>query len=166
MILPPSPQLGGNLDTNSHNILIDDAHFIGDESGNEQIVFKTTGSAVNYLEITNNATGSNPILAAAGGDTNIGIALTPKGTGEIVIGAGNLNYAGTAITSTGAELNILDGVTSTAAELNILDGVTSTAAELNILDGATVVVGEINALDLGSTAVGTAIASKASYTRF
>mgnify|MGYP003672916842 CR=1 FL=1 len=156
-----SPQLGGNLDTNSHNILIDDAHFIGDESGNEQIVFKTTGSAVNYLEITNNATGSNPILAAAGGDTNIGIALTPKGTGEIVIGAGNLNYAGTAITSTGAELNILDGVTSTAAELNILDGVTSTAAELNILDGATVVVGEINALDLGSTAVGTAIASKA-----
>ena len=65
------------------------------------------------------------------------------------------------VTSTAAELNILDGVTSTTAELNILDGVTSTAAELNILDGATVVVGEINALDLGSTAVGTAIASKA-----
>ena len=54
-----------------------------------------------------------------------------------------------------------DDVTSTAAELNILDGVTSTAAELNILDGATVVVGEINALDIGSTAVGTAVASKA-----
>ena len=52
-------------------------------------------------------------------------------------------------------------ITSTAAELNILDGVTATTAELNILDGATVVVGEINALDLGSTAVGTAIASKA-----
>ena len=46
-----------------------------------------------------------------------------------------LDLAGTAITSTAAELNILDGVTSTAAELNILDGVTSTAAELNILDG-------------------------------
>jgi cytoskeletal protein CcmA (bactofilin family) len=52
-------------------------------------------------------------------------------------------------------------ITSTPAELNILDGVTSTAAELNILDGATVVVGELNYLDLGSTAVGTAIASKA-----
>ena len=39
--------------------------------------------------------------------------------------------------------------------------ITSTPAELNILDGATVVVGEINALDLGSTAVGNAIASKA-----
>jgi len=98
-----------------------------------------------------------------------------------------INFNGTAITSTAAELNILDGVTSTAAELNILDGVTSTAAELNILDGVTAtaaelnlidgvtattaelntldgitaVVGELNALDLGSTAVGTAIASKA-----
>ena len=29
-----SPQLGANLDTNSHNILIDDAHFIADENGN------------------------------------------------------------------------------------------------------------------------------------
>ena len=65
------------------------------------------------------------------------------------------------VTSTAAELNILDGVTSTAAELNILDGVTSTAAELNVLDGITAVVGELNALDLGSTAVGNAIASKA-----
>ena len=104
-----SPQLGGNLDTNSHNILIDDAHFLGDESGNEQIVFQTTGSAVNHLEVTNNAAGSNPILGAAGGDTNIGIALTPKGTGEIVIAASNLNYGGTAVTATGAELNKLAG---------------------------------------------------------
>jgi len=39
--------------------------------------------------------------------------------------------------------------------------ITSTAAELNALDGITAVVGELNALDLGSTAVGTAIASKA-----
>jgi hypothetical protein len=43
----------------------------------------------------------------------------------------------TAITSTPAELNLLDGVTSTTAELNILDGVTSTAAEINIVDGNT-----------------------------
>ena len=36
-----------------------------------------------------------------------------------------INLNGTAITSTAAELNILDGVTSTAAELNYVDGVTS-----------------------------------------
>ena len=86
-------------------------------------------------------------------------ALSINGT-AVTSTAAELNILD-GVTSTAAELNILDGVTSTTAELNILDGVTSTAAELNILDGATVVVGEINALDLGSTAVGTAIASKA-----
>jgi hypothetical protein len=58
-----------------------------------------------------------------------------------------IDLAGTAITSTAAELNILDGVTSTAAELNILDGVTSTAAELNILDGVTSTAAELNYSD-------------------
>ena len=58
-----------------------------------------------------------------------------------------INFNGTAITSTAAELNILDGVTSTAAELNILDGVTSTTAELNILDGVTSSTAELNILD-------------------
>ena len=91
---------------------IADGGFIADANGNQLVVFQTTGSAVNELEITNNASGSNPILAATGDDTNIGIALTPKGTGEIVIGAANLNYAGTAVTSTGAELNLVDGITA------------------------------------------------------
>ena len=62
-------------------------------------------------------------------------------------GGGGLYLAGTRITATAAELNILDGVTSTAAELNILDGVTSTAAELNILDGVTSSTAELNILD-------------------
>tara|TARA_R110000787_G_scaffold224827_1_gene332861 strand:- start:1515 stop:2249 length:735 start_codon:yes stop_codon:yes gene_type:complete len=82
-----------------------------------------------------------------GSDTNVDIDITPKGSGEVNIAAGNLNYASTAITSTGAELNILDGVTSTTAELNILDGVTSTATELNILDGVTSTTAELNILD-------------------
>jgi len=46
--------------------------------------------------------------------TNINgdITLSPNGTGEVNIAAGNLNYAGTAVTATGAELNVLDGVTA------------------------------------------------------
>ena len=36
-----------------------------------------------------------------------------------------LKIAGTVVTATAAELNILDGVTATAAELNYVDGVTS-----------------------------------------
>ena len=78
-----SPQLAGNLDTNSHNIGFDDAHGILDENNNEQLIFQTTGSAVNYLEITNSATSNNPSLSATGGDTNVGIEFSTKGTGAI-----------------------------------------------------------------------------------
>jgi len=78
---------------------------------------------------------------------------------SVVIPDGGLTLGSTAVTSTAAELNILDGVTSTAAELNILDGVTSTAAELNILDGVTSTAAELNLVD-GITA-GTVSASKA-----
>jgi hypothetical protein len=80
-----SPQLGANLDTNSHNILIDDAHFIGDENGNEQIIFQTTSSAVNQIDITNAATGSGPTISSTGGDSNINLNLTPKGSGVVMI---------------------------------------------------------------------------------
>lgn len=44
---------------------------------------------------------------------------------------------GTAVTSTAAELNILDGVTASTAELNLLDGVTLSTTELNYVDGVT-----------------------------
>ena len=66
-----------------------DAGFIADANGNQLIVFQTTASAVNEFDITNNATGSAPILAVTGGDTNIGMAITAKGSGDIDLNAGS-----------------------------------------------------------------------------
>jgi len=115
-----SPQLGGDLDTNSFNILIDDDHGIRDENDNEQIVFQTTSSAVNQLEVTNAATGNDPKLAAAGGDSNIDLALAPKGSGEIVVGTGS---AASTITSSGAYDLILDTNSGTnSGTITITDG--------------------------------------------
>ena len=85
-----TPQLGGDLDTNSANILIDDAHFIGDENGNEQIIFQTTSSAVNQFDVTNAATGNAPSIKATGGDSNIDFNISAKGTGHVTI-LGNSN---------------------------------------------------------------------------
>jgi hypothetical protein len=85
-----TPQLGGNLDTNSANILIDDAHFIADENGNEQIIFQTTSSAVNQFDVTNAATGSAPKLSSTGGDSNIDLEIEAKGTGHVTV-RGNTN---------------------------------------------------------------------------
>ena len=56
-----------------------------DTNGNELALLTATGSAVNEFTITNNATGSAPILSATGDDTNIGITLTPKGTGAVTL---------------------------------------------------------------------------------
>ena len=77
-----TPQLGGNLDANGNNILIDNGNFIGDENGLEQVKFATTASAVNELTITNAATGNAPEVSATGGDTNVDLNLTPKGIGR------------------------------------------------------------------------------------
>ncbi len=85
-----SPQLGGDLDTNDFNIAFDDAHGINDENGNEQIIFQTTSSAVNQIDVTNAATGGGPSIQATGGDSNINLKVGPKGTGLIeVLGATN-----------------------------------------------------------------------------
>jgi hypothetical protein len=86
-----SPQLGGNLDTNSHNILIDDAHFIADENSNEQIIFQTTSSAVNQIDVTNAATGNSPSIEATGDDSNVNLTLGPKGTGYLIAKSGGTN---------------------------------------------------------------------------
>ncbi len=99
-----SPQLGGDLDTNSFNIAFDDAHGINDENGNEQIIFQTTSSAVNQFDITNAATGNAPIIGASG-ETNVDLKILPKGTGEIVVGTGAANAT---ITSNGSHNLILD----------------------------------------------------------
>ena len=61
--------------------------------------------------------------------------------------ASQWKVGGVTVTSTAAELNLLDGVTATTAELSILDGVTATAAEINLLDGVTATTAELNILD-------------------
>ena len=77
---------------------------------------------------------------------------------------GALQINETAVTSTAAELNLLDGVTATTSELNILDGVTATASELNILDGVTATTAELNYVDGVTSNIQTQLDSKISAT--
>ena len=84
---------------------------------------------------------------------------TPTFVGDVTIPEGDLILGSTAVTSTAAELNILDGCTATVSELNIMDGVTASTSELNILDGCTATAAEINVLD--DVTGGTVTASKA-----
>ena len=152
--------VGGNLDvtgtfdlsdsnfTNAGDIQLDS--ITGDSDTNTSIAFS----------------GSDVITVTTGGETQVTFnngSILPTTDNDVDLGSSSLefkdlyidgtayvdaiNFNGTAISATAAELNIMDGVTSTAAELNILDGVTSTAAELNILDGVTSTAAELNILD-------------------
>jgi hypothetical protein len=97
-----------------------DGGFIADANGNESLVFGTTASAVNDVKITNAATGNDPLIAANGGDTNIDLAISPKGSGEIVIGTGSATGA---ITTSGAYDLVLDTNSGTnSGSITITDG--------------------------------------------
>ena len=54
-----------------------------DTNGNELLKVTATASAVNEVTLANAATGVAPTLTASGGDTNIGMKLVGKGTGEV-----------------------------------------------------------------------------------
>jgi hypothetical protein len=73
--------------------------------GYEQMRVYGTASAVNYAFITGNVTGFPVTFGSQGSDTNIGINLTPKGTGIIYANSNNTSTS----TSTGA-LVVLGGI--------------------------------------------------------
>ena len=98
---------------------IADAGFIADANGAEQIIFQTTASAVNELEVTNAATGNPPIIGASG-ETNVDVHIKPKGTGETRIGTG---AASATLTTSGAHDLILDTNSGTnSGTITITDG--------------------------------------------
>ena len=56
-----------------------------DSNGNEVITSTAVASAVNQVNITNAATGNSPKIGVAGDDTNIGLRIGSKGSGDVVI---------------------------------------------------------------------------------
>ncbi len=86
------------------------------QNGTNQTLTFTQGSGANVSVVA----GSKKLIFADGAGS--GAAVTDV---TDALDIASLRIGGTAITSTAAELNILDGVTSTATELNLMDGGTS-----------------------------------------
>ena len=86
------------------------------QNGTSQTATFTQGSGANVSVVA----GSKKIIYADGAGSGAAVIDVTD-----ALDIASLRIAGTAVTSTAAELNILDGVTSTATELNLMDGGTS-----------------------------------------
>ena len=109
MVDDTSPQLGGDLDTNGHDIIIDDGKGVYADAisnGRELLIFQHTSSANSYIEVYNgvsdSATGTlfgtdvvgsdttgsgrlvGPGFAATGDTTDVGMSFRTKGLGNFV----------------------------------------------------------------------------------
>jgi hypothetical protein len=103
---------------------------ITDSSDNEIMLFEKTASAVNEFSVTNAATGSNPSMAATGTDTNISVALTPKGNGLVVVPNGYESNVGSVDDALVTRRWVLDNVVSAVDDLIIRSAVTNGAGSV------------------------------------
>ena len=71
--------------------------FATNNAAQTQLRISHTTSAVNFLNVTGSIAGAAPVVSVDGNDTNIDLALTPKGTGNVRFGT----YTGTILTPTG-----------------------------------------------------------------
>lgn len=112
----------------------------------------TVGQSQNNKVVTQSQSGVVTI-GQAGGNQTLNVA-----SHDLV--DGGLKLGGTLVTSSAAELNVLDGITSSTKELNYLDvpalvkndmvklaAITASASELNTMDGITANTAELNTMD-------------------
>ena len=109
---------------------------INDANGLELIKFTSTSSAVNEITYANAATGGNPTITPSGDDSDIGLDIAPKGTGEVHVTSSFL----TAIYSD--KVNAL-GNTGTTQTITVTDGLLVTAT---LTDNCTFTLAGSNAI--------------------
>ena len=139
--------IGGNYFSN----LMDHAH--GTTTASSALIVDSASSTTQlrtpalYL----GSSGSDTLVSSTAAELNL---IDGSSAGTIVnskaliygasgqVNATSLQIAGTALTATAAEFNLLDGVTSTTAELNIVDGSANSATSTTLADADRVVVND------------------------
>lgn len=153
-----TPQLGGQLDVNGNAI--------GDGT-RELLTFTEDASAVNHVEIENEATGSGPILRSAGDDAAVDLNIDTKSTGSLLLNTGGSNRAD--ITASGLRLGGANARVTTILDEDAMgsDSATSLATQQSIKayvdsqvgGGSTVLLGSATASSSASLDFTTEITS-------
>jgi len=95
----------GDINVDAASLLLATNEGIKDDSGNELLMFTKVANAVNYVNITNSATGSDVKMEANGDDADVSVQVNSKGAAGIILG-------GTAVT-------VRDVTDTAAGELRI-----------------------------------------------
>jgi cytoskeletal protein CcmA (bactofilin family) len=101
---------------------------------------KVSDTYKDLLQVSNSNSGITGSLTNVEDGEGTASVLQLSTAAVNITGAGTLQYAGTAITATAAEINVLDGYTGSVTELNYLDTLHATgvtATEFDYLDGVT-----------------------------
>jgi hypothetical protein len=99
--------------------------FQGFSFGQFILALKPTASAVNLVQIQSATTGNGPTISTDGSDTNIGLTLTPKGTG--VVSTTSITLSNTLTTAAYTETIVASGTVGASATLAITAGTVLTA---------------------------------------
>lgn len=118
--IPGTLSIGGNLTIGSNYLKFNNEHGIVDSVGNEIINLKGNTSdkdTVNYFHIENANSGSEPSITARGSDTNVGIDMTTKGTGDITLTSpsGNVVVSGTNLDISGYQKSSIYNTSSNSS---------------------------------------------------
>jgi len=139
----------------SDGVTIDSSTDVIIDAGGADIILKDDGTE--FGRFTNNSTDFEikvstqdkdiKFIGDDGGSAITALSLDMSAAGDatfnnqVIVGDGKLVLNSTAVTSTAAELNALDGITSTVAELNIVDGNTSASA-VTIVDADQIILND------------------------
>ena len=110
--------------------LIGDA---GETSPNNKVLIDTSNNYIEfYVEVSSSSVqqlyiADGAIVPVTDNDIDLGTSSLEFKDGYFdgTLYADAINFNGTAITATAAELNILDGVTASATDINLIDGITN-----------------------------------------
>ena len=143
------------LNDGSDGVTIDSSTDVIIDAGGADIILKDDGTE--FGRFTNNSTDFEikvstqdkdiKFIGDDGGSAITALSLDMSAAGDatfnnqVIVGDGKLVLNSTAVTSTAAELNALDGITSTVSELNILDGDTS-ASSVTIVDADQIILND------------------------
>jgi len=136
---------GTEIDLSSGDLTVDVAGDIDLDAGGGDFKFSVGGTEI--LNITNSSSDviikpvvdAKDIIFQQRDGTEVA-RIEDNGTFNVVTDKFAIN--GTAVTSTAAELNIMDGATTTKDELNLLDGDTSVGGSITVADADGVVVND------------------------